>query len=225
MREAPVELGCAEREEKPASEVASTALRLARRVGAVETSFPSAGRGACLFFIVTTGAKQPVCSNHLSLRYTAFVGVVVLKARLRTLRPTVRWALVGFFVASPCLAQTSHPPSDDSVANREPERVCLSEVLIRAPQSGSPAQITEAQRKAEQVRNSARAGTSFSDLAKANSQGPHAAQGGGIGCYKRGVLSKQLEDRVFKLQVGEVSDVLRTKQGFVVLQVTEHGTP
>jgi hypothetical protein len=169
--------------------------------------------------------NQPVCSNNRSLRYTAVVGVVVLKARLHTLRPTVRWALVGFFVASPCLAQTSHPPSNDSVANREPERVCLSEVLIPAPQSGSPAQITEAQRKAEQVRNSARTGTSFSDLAKTNSQGPTAAQGGGLGCFKRGVLSKQLEDRVFKLQVGEVSDVLRTKQGFVVLQVTEDGTP
>jgi len=141
------------------------------------------------------------------------------------LRLTVKWALVGVFFASPCLAQTSHPPSDDSVANREPERVCLSEVLIRAPQSGSPAQITEAQRKAEQVRNSAQAGTSFSDLAKANSKGPSAAQGGAIGCFKRGVLSKQLEDLVFKLQAGEVSDVLRTKQGFIVLQVTEHSTP
>jgi parvulin-like peptidyl-prolyl isomerase len=35
-------------------------------------------------------------------------------------------------------------------------------------------------------------------------------------------LSKQLEERVFRLQVGEVSEVLHTKQGFVILEVTEH---
>ena len=46
-------------------------------------------------------------------------------------------------------------------------------------------------------------------------------QGGPIGCFARGQLSKELEDRVFPLQPGEVSDVLRTKQGFVILQVTE----
>lgn len=141
------------------------------------------------------------------------------------LGPTVRWALVGLFFTSACLAQTSHAPSEDSVASREPERVCFSEILIRAPQPGSPAQITEARRKAEQVRNSVQGGSSFSDLAKANSQGPSAAQGGALGCFKRGVLSKQLEDRVFKMQAGEVSEVLHTKQGFVLLQVTEHKAP
>ena len=49
--------------------------------------------------------------------------------------------------------------------------------------------------------------------------------GGAIEWFKRGQLSKQLENRVFKLEAGEVSDVLLTKQGFVILQVTEHGHP
>jgi parvulin-like peptidyl-prolyl isomerase len=106
-----------------------------------------------------------------------------------------------------------------------PEQVCLSMVLIRASETDTPAQVNEARHKAEQVRNSAQRGTSFSDLAKANSQGPNAAQGGALGCFKRGVLSKQLEDRLYKLQAGEVSDVLSTKQGFVVFQVTEHNAP
>lgn len=108
---------------------------------------------------------------------------------------------------------------------QSPEQVCLSEVLIRTPETATPAQVTEARHKAERVRNSAETGSSFSDLARANSQGVSAAQGGGIGCYKRGALSKQLEDRVFKMQVGEVSEVLHTKQGFVLLQVTEHKAP
>ena len=108
---------------------------------------------------------------------------------------------------------------------RQPAQVCLSEVLIRAPETATPAQVNEARHKTEQVWNEAQKGSSFSDLARANDQGPAAAQGGALGCFKRGVLSKQLEDRVFKMQAGEISDVLHTKQGFVLLQVTEHKAP
>jgi len=105
------------------------------------------------------------------------------------------------------------------------EQVCLTEVLIRAPEAATPAQINEARHKAEQMRNVAQKGSSFSDLARANDQGPAAAQGGVLGCFKRGVLSQQLEDQLFKMQVGEVSEVMHTKQGFILFQVTEHKTP
>lgn len=108
---------------------------------------------------------------------------------------------------------------------QQPEQVCLSMVLIRAPETDTPAQVNEARHKAERLRNSAQRGSSFSDLARANSQGPAAAQGGALGCFRRGTLSKQLEDRVFKMHAGEVSEVLHTKQGFVLLQVTEHKAP
>jgi len=127
--------------------------------------------------------------------------------------------LVSLLFAFPCWSQTTkaHPGTDDSVQ----DRVCLSEVLISAPPFDTPAQVTEASRKAEGLRKAVHTGNSFAALAKANSQGPTAAQGGPIGCFKRGQLSKELEGRVFPLQAGEVSDVLRTKQGFVILQVTE----
>jgi peptidyl-prolyl cis-trans isomerase SurA len=99
---------------------------------------------------------------------------------------------------------------------QQADQVCLSMVLIRAPETDTPA---------EQMRNSAQQGSSFSDLARANSQGVAAAEGGALGCFKRGTLSKQLEDRVFKMQAGEVSEVMHTKQGFVLFYVTEHKVP
>jgi hypothetical protein len=133
------------------------------------------------------------------------------------LRLPVGLILVFLLFASPCLPQTTKAHSDDSIQ----DRVCLSEVLINAPPSDAPAQVTEASHKAEGLRKAVHSGNSFADLAKANSQGPTAAQGGPIGCFKRGQLSKELEERVFPLQAGDVSDVLRTKQGFVILQVTE----
>jgi peptidyl-prolyl cis-trans isomerase SurA len=107
--------------------------------------------------------------------------------------------------------------TDDSVQ----DRVCLSEILIRTHESDTPAQVTEARHKTEGLRKDAQNGSSFADLAKANSRGPSAAQGGALGCFKRGVLAKELEERLFRLQPGEMSDVLRTKQGFVILQVTD----
>ena len=135
------------------------------------------------------------------------------------LKQSVRLILASLLFASPCLAQTAqtHPSTDDSAR----DRVCLSEILIRTSKSDTPAQVNEAQHKAEGLRKAAQKGSSFADLAKANSQGPGAAQGGDLGCYKRGVLAKKLEELLFHMQPGEVSDVMNTKQGFVILQVTD----
>ena len=136
------------------------------------------------------------------------------------LKQSVRLILASLLFASPCLPQTNaqtHPSTDDSVR----DRVCLSEILIRTPESHTPEQVTEARHKAERLRKAAQTGSSFADLAKANSQGPTAAQGGDLGCFKRGVLAEKLEERLYRMQPGEVSDVLRTKHGWVILQVTD----
>ena len=49
-----------------------------------------------------------------------------------------------------------------------------------------------------------------------------AAQGGELGEFKRGVLAKVLEDQTFDLKPGESTQPIRTRQGFVILKVTEH---
>ena len=67
-----------------------------------------------------------------------------------------------------------------------------------------------------------RKGSSFEDVAKKNSDGPTAAQGGDLGGFKRGTLAKELEDKTFAMKAGDVSDIIRTKQGFVILKVAEH---
>jgi len=67
-----------------------------------------------------------------------------------------------------------------------------------------------------------RAGASFEELAKKESQDPSGAQGGDLGVFERGKLAKQLEDQTFGMKKGDVTDVIRTKQGFVILKVTDH---
>ena len=49
-----------------------------------------------------------------------------------------------------------------------------------------------------------------------------AAQGGELGLFKRGALAKVLEDQVFELKPGESTQPIRTRQGFVILKLTEH---
>jgi parvulin-like peptidyl-prolyl isomerase len=94
--------------------------------------------------------------------------------------------------------------------------------MVPVQPSFGPSQISKARQKAEQVRESAQTGAPFAELAKANSKGPSAAQGGSIGCVSRGQLAKVFEELIFGMHVGEVSDVLSTKQGFVVLEVAKH---
>lgn len=142
-----------------------------------------------------------------------------LKAGYSMLKLAVRLVLVSIVFVSPCVSQTAqtHPSTDDSLQ----DRICLSEVLISTPPSDTAAQVAEALHKAEELRKAVQTGSSFSDLAKAKSGGPTAARGGAIGCFKRGQLATELEKIVFRLEPGEISDVLRTKQGWVILQVTE----
>ena len=76
--------------------------------------------------------------------------------------------------------------------------------------------------KANDILDQIHKGASFTDLAKKNSDGPSAKEGGDLNYFNRGTLAKELEDKVFALKAGDVTDVIRTKQGYVILQVTEH---
>jgi peptidyl-prolyl cis-trans isomerase SurA len=108
----------------------------------------------------------------------------------------------------------------------QPEQVRLSELLIstekKDPAMAEAQQVAAAQAKADELLAQIRKGAAFDEAAKKNSDGPTAAQGGDLGYFKRGTLAKELEDKTFAMKPGEVSDVIRTKQGFVILKVTEH---
>jgi peptidyl-prolyl cis-trans isomerase SurA len=115
---------------------------------------------------------------------------------------------------------------------QHPEMIRLSEILV-APKkddvdpnvaADSPLAHPAAKAKADDLLAQIRKGTSFEDVAKKNSDGTTAAQGGDLGDFQRGTLNKSLEDKVFAMKAGEVSDVTLTKQGFVILKVVDHQT-
>jgi peptidyl-prolyl cis-trans isomerase SurA len=108
-----------------------------------------------------------------------------------------------------------------------PEAVKLSEILVSTDQAGDDQQkLAAAEAKASDLLKQIRAGASFEDVAKKNSDGATAAQGGDLGePFQRGKLAKQLEDLTFGMKKGDVSDVVHTRQGFVILKVTDHFMP
>ncbi len=121
---------------------------------------------------------------------------------------------------------------------QRPEQVRLSEILIStqttAPEGGGDAAPADAQalaaaeQRARELLAQIRSGTSFEEVAQKNSNGPTAAQGGDLGYFKRGELAAELETTIFGMKAGDISDVTRTRQGFIILKMVEHhaaGTP
>lgn len=118
--------------------------------------------------------------------------------------------------------------NDHKAQLQRPEQVRLSEILISTSKkdgTGDDAQqMAAAQAKANDLLAEIRKGAKFEDVSKKSSDGPTAAQGGDLGNFQRGTLAKELEEKVFAMKAGDVSDVIQTKQGFVILKVTEHQT-
>jgi len=102
-----------------------------------------------------------------------------------------------------------------------PELVVLSEIFL-STEGRTPEEMAVVQRKMEDYRNRVLKGEEFTELAKRYSEGSTAKDGGNLGTFERGQLSKQLEDAVFALNRGGISDVIQTKTGFEVLKVVEH---
>jgi hypothetical protein len=126
-------------------------------------------------------------------------------------------------VACPCSPQTAAVPAgaDDSIMGRQADQVCLSEILVPTLPPHGRAQVAAAKRRANDARNAIRLGIAFADVAQAISSGPSASPGGAIGCFGRGVLAHTIEEQVFGMKAGEMSEVIATTQGFVIRQVTE----
>lgn len=102
-----------------------------------------------------------------------------------------------------------------------PEQVALRAIEIKT-EGKKESEIPELKAKAQKLLDRVKEGEDFGELAKRFSDGSTAQQGGFLGVYKRGELSKELEDMVFKMKRNELTDVIETKQGFLVLQVLEH---
>ncbi len=103
---------------------------------------------------------------------------------------------------------------------RRPEQVVLREMVV-STDGKKDEEIPELEKKAKNLLERVKKGEDFGELAKRYSEGTTAKNGGELGVFERGQLSKELEDLVFKMNRNQLTDAIRIKTGFLILQVQQ----
>jgi peptidyl-prolyl cis-trans isomerase D len=102
-----------------------------------------------------------------------------------------------------------------------PRRVRAREILIKIDREDSPQKVEEKKKRAEETLAKAKTAKDFSSLAKQFSESATASKGGDLGWIQRGTLGEPIESTLSSLKKGEVSGVLRGKDGFYIFKIEE----
>lgn len=109
----------------------------------------------------------------------------------------------------------------------DPVEVKLQQIFIPWPRGGTTEEGNNTEQKVKDLWRRARQGEDFTELARTYSLGPEAKDGGVLGYFKKQELIPELEEEAFKMEVGEISEIIRSPHGFHILRLLERkgGTP
>jgi peptidyl-prolyl cis-trans isomerase SurA len=97
----------------------------------------------------------------------------------------------------------------------------LSHVLVQVPPQASPEQIEQRRRRAVLALSELRKGANFAQIAATYSDAPDALQGGNLGWRSSARLPALFLETIEKLQPGDVSDILKSPNGFHIVKLLE----
>ena len=100
----------------------------------------------------------------------------------------------------------------------------LGHILIAVPEAASPDQIQVARQRAETVLGQLRLGADFAQTAIAESGGQRALEGGDLGWRKAGQMPTLFADSLINMQVGEISELIRSPSGFHIIKLLDRRT-
>jgi len=100
-----------------------------------------------------------------------------------------------------------------------PARIQLAHILFHLDPNAPADQIAAMTAKAEELRARIKKGADFGEMAKEYSDDPSGKNGGDLGWFKPGQMLDELEKAAEKLQVGEVSDPVRTRAGIHLIKL------
>ncbi len=98
------------------------------------------------------------------------------------------------------------------------EGVSIQQILI-STEGKSGEELPALRQKAEEVLVKAKAGQDFAALARQYSDAPNASGGGQAGFFEKGSMAPELEAAVEALQPNQVSDLIETRYGFMILKL------
>jgi peptidyl-prolyl cis-trans isomerase SurA len=99
-----------------------------------------------------------------------------------------------------------------------PERVKLRQIFFAAPAANAE-DHANMQAKAQTVLEQLKNGGDFDQMARRYSNGPEAKEGGELGWFTPGSLMPQLDRIAFRLQDGQISDLIESPQGWHILNI------
>jgi len=101
-------------------------------------------------------------------------------------------------------------------------KVRARHILLRVPKTASEAVDEQARQKAELILSRIKGGEDFTKLAGEFSEDPASkTKGGDLGFFAQGDMVKAFDEVAFSLQVGEISDLVRTEFGYHIIKVED----
>ena len=104
---------------------------------------------------------------------------------------------------------------------KTPRRVRPREILIKVGREDPPEKVEEKRKKAEEILGKVKKTKDFGSLAKQYSESDTASKGGDMGWVQRGSLGEPIETTLFSMKKGELSSVLRGRDGFYIFKAEE----
>jgi len=108
---------------------------------------------------------------------------------------------------------------DNLESFREEKRVKVSDIFLRVATDASEDAEQAARERAGEIAKKAQEGTDFAMLVKEYSEAPAQAEGDDLGWFSPGQLDPALEAAAFKMKVDEISEPIKTRDGYHVIKV------
>lgn len=103
------------------------------------------------------------------------------------------------------------------------QRYRVQHILLAVPASAAQAEVEKARTRANSVLAKLQAGQDFAETAAANSDGARALKGGDLGWRVLQELPEFLATALVSMSVGDISEPLRSQNGFHIVKLNEKG--
>ncbi len=132
--------------------------------------------------------------------------------------------LIKKAVSKEVLSKISIPPSEVLEyyeANKDkfaiPEQIHLRSIFL----SFNEEPKEEVEKKANEIYEQIQKGVEFVEMVEKYSEAPNVVDAGDMGFMKKGSLRKEIENIVFKLDIGKVTKPIKTSSGFYIFRVED----